>query len=211
MNTAVAPAMWMPTSSGGTSLKYCDVPHARLREQHDEQHRHPRLHRVRCAVAAHSHSMPSTSTRKMNTMTPWMRAGVGDRESSRRTSSLLPATAVRAGTGDDGAGEQGPPTRRRATPGRARRFAGSRSACDGPSGCPTRAEDDRVGEQHDRHEEVRHHERRREVEEHGQPAEHRLREHARHQAEREPLRSRRRGVRTRLPAPRRSPRSTPAR
>ena len=61
------------------------------------------------------------------------------------------------------------------------------SAGDRVVGMPARRyEHDRVREQHDRHEEVRHHEAGLQLEEHGEPTEHRLREHAADQTERQP-------------------------
>ena len=56
-------------------------------------------------------------------------------------------------------------------------------------------------EQHDRDEEVRHHEAGLELEQHGEPTEHRLREHAGDEPEREPDEvASRCGARTRLPS-----------
>ena len=99
---------------------------------------------------------------------------------------VLAATAVRARAGHDGAGEQHERRQADEHPAEHHRAPGHDQVCGtvGLTGAPH--EDQRVGEEQDRQQEVRHHERRLEVEGDRQLPEHRLREHAGDESPRQP-------------------------
>ena len=119
---------------------------------------------------------------------------------------------VRSGAGDDGAGDDGDAGRGASAHTRRRRglvTTGPAPAAVGLAGPPH--EHDCRGDEDHRQQHVALHGKGVEVDEHGDPAEHDLAQHAGDEPERQPVRSRRRGGATATRARRRSRRSATSR
>ena len=102
-HSAVAPATWMPTSSGGDPGEVLRVADAGLRDEHDEQHFEPAYDRVRSARAVHEQQRHEHQSEEHHGAGPVDADDVGDEQVEARgpLRRARHVAGVRPGTGDD--------------------------------------------------------------------------------------------------------------